>query len=110
MNWLKLSNKYIYYLTFFGLLAITCNAQNSLEEAKKIYPDFNELILNDNQSYDLSFENGKLKVIQDNYYESMILTENGIQNNKESFSYSELVKLKEYEAFTVINNNGKSQY
>lgn len=109
MNWLKLSNKYIYFLTFFGLLAFSSNAQNSLEEAKKIYPDFNELILNDNQSYDLSFESGKLKVIQDNYYESMILTENGIQNNKESFSYSELVKLKAYEAYTVINNNGKEK-
>jgi transglutaminase-like putative cysteine protease len=48
-------------------------------------------------------------VIQNNHYESLILNENGILNNKESFSYSELVKLQSYDAFTLINDNGKEK-
>lgn len=109
MNWLKLSNKHIYYIAFCGLFGFTSYAQNSLEEYKKQYPDFNELVLNDSQSYDFSIENNKLKVVQDNQFESIILNENGIQGNKESFAYSELSKLMGYEAYTVINSNGKDK-
>jgi transglutaminase-like putative cysteine protease len=101
--------KKIYLVLFIGLFATTSNAQNLLEEYKKQYPDFNELVLNDNQSYDFSIENKKLKVVQDNHYESVILTANGIQNNKESFSYSELVKLQNYDAYTVIYDNDKER-
>ncbi len=109
MNWLKLSNKFIYCLPLLFAFAFIGNAQNSFQEYKKKYPDFNELVLNDNQSYDLSIVDNKLKVIQDNHYESIILTENGIQNNKETFTYSELVKLQNYNAFTVINTNGRDK-
>ncbi|MNY02764.1 hypothetical protein D3C86_1353490 [compost metagenome] len=47
--------------------------------------------------------------MQDNYYESMILSENGILNNQENFSYSELVKLNQYEAYSIINDKGKDR-
>jgi len=107
MNWLTLSNKSFYCIVFCILFAMSSKAQTSLEELKKQYPDFNELVLNDIQSYDFSIENSKLKVIENNQYESIILTENGIQNNKESFNYSELVKLLNYEAYTAVNKTGK---
>lgn len=99
----------IYLVLFIGLFVITTNAQNSLEEYKKQYPDFNEVVLNNNQSYEFSIENNILKVTENNQYESLILTANGIQNNKESFNYSELVKLLGYEAYSVINENGKEK-
>ncbi|MBA4319346.1 MAG: hypothetical protein C0412_13170 [Flavobacterium sp.] len=101
--------KKILLVLFIGLFSFSANAQNLLEEYKKQYPDFNELVLNDNQTYDFSIESNKLKVIQDNHYESVILTDNGIQSNKESFSYSELVKLLNYDAYSVIYDNGKER-
>jgi len=101
--------KKILLVLFIGFFTFSTNAQNLLEEYKKQYPDFNELVLNDNQIYDFSIEDNKLKVIQDNHYESLILKENGIQSNKESFSYSDLVKLKSYDAYTVIYENGKEK-
>ena len=109
MNWSKLSNKHLYTLAFYGIFAFTGNAQDSFDEYKKQYPDFNELILNDVQTYDFSIENEKLKVVQDNQYESIILNENGILGNKESFSYSELVKLLGYEAYSSVNVGGKEK-
>ncbi|MDI5894435.1 DUF3857 domain-containing transglutaminase family protein [Flavobacterium algoritolerans] len=87
----------------------TTNAQNTLQEYKNIYPNYNELVVNDVQNYNITIEDKKLKIIQDNHYESIILTENGIQNNKESFSYSELIKLKSYDAYSIINENGKER-
>ena len=99
--------KQLFLLFFIVLFAFTGNAQNSLEVYKKQFPDFNELVLNDSQSYEFSIESDKIKVIQNNQYESLILNDNGILNNKESFSYSDLVKLKSYDAFTIINVNGK---
>jgi transglutaminase-like putative cysteine protease len=101
--------KNIFLVLLIGFFACSTNAQNLLEEYKKQYPDFNELVLNDSQIYDFSIENNKLKVIQDNHYESVILTDNGIQSNKESFSYSDLVQLQRYDAFTVIYENGKEK-
>ena len=109
MNWSKLSNKSILFIIICVLLTLSGKAQNVLEDYKKEYPNFNELILNDFQSYDFSIENKRLKIIQDNHFDSMILSENGIQNNKESFVYSELVKLNSYDAFSVLNNNGKEK-
>jgi transglutaminase-like putative cysteine protease len=101
--------KKIFLVLFIGFFTFGTNAQNLLEEYRKQYPDFNELVLNDSQIYDFSIENSKLKVIQDNHYESVVLKENGIQSNKESFSYSDLVKLQSYDAFTVIYENGKEK-
>lgn len=94
---------------FIGITALSMNAQNSLDANQKLYPDFNELVLNDNQVYDFTIEKNKIKVMQDNHYESLILNDNGIQNNKESFSYSDLIKLQNYDAYTSINENGKEK-
>lgn len=109
MNWLKLSNKSFSLTLFFALFSIITTAQKSLQESKILYPDYNEIILDNAELYDISIENNGLKIIQDTRYESMILTQNGISNNKESFSYSGLIPLKGYEAYTIINENGKEK-
>lgn len=107
MNYSKLLNK------LFLILLISISgfalAQNTYFDYKKTYPDYNEVILNDNSSYDITIENNNIKVIESSFNESMILTEIGINNNSESFSYSELVKLIDYEANTIINDNGKER-
>lgn len=91
---------------FIGVFLTSCISfsQKTLSDYKNLYPDYNELIINDNTSYDLFLKDKKLNVIEDNFYESMILTDNGINNNSESFTYSELVKLIDFEAETVLNN------
>lgn len=92
----------------FLVFQTSANAQ-LLQEYKTAYPDLNEIILNDKQSYSFSIENKKLKIIQDNHYESMILSEYGIHNNHESFSYSELVKINSYDAYSVVTDKGKER-
>lgn len=93
-----------YLVLFIGLFILAANAQNALEDYKKQYPDFNEVVLNNVQSYEFSIADSKLKAIENNQYESLILTDNGIINNKESFTYSELVKLLGYEAYSVVKD------
>jgi hypothetical protein len=109
MNWLKLLNKKTITCMLIGLASISLQAQLTFQDYKKEYPDFNEVVLLDYQGYEISIENKKLKIIQNTSFESMILSENGIHNNEESFTYSELVKLLEYDAFSVVNNNGKEK-
>jgi len=84
-------------------------AQEPLEQLRKQYEGFNEVVLDDSQVYDISVEDKKLKITLDNRYESVILSETGIANNEESFSYSDLVKLRKYDAWSVIPNNGKEK-
>lgn len=109
MNWSKLLNK-TFLIAFFLTVNFTiCFAQNDLETYKNEYPDYNELVLNDIKSYTISIEKNKLKVIQNSYNESIILTENGIQNNQESFTYSDLVKLTEYDAYSIITDKGREK-
>lgn len=105
MNWLKLSNK----ITLLLLLTACSLSAQTLEDYKKKYPDYNEVVLNDNTTYDISVSGSTLKIIQQCFYESMIMTENGINNNEETFTYSELVPLLEYEAYTIINDKGKER-
>ncbi|WP_083382033.1 MULTISPECIES: DUF3857 domain-containing protein [Flavobacterium] len=109
MNWSKFQYKPLYSLFILCFFNISAIAQNTLTEYKKTYPDYNELIINNQQSYNISIENKKLKIIQDNHFESMILSQNGIQNNKESFYYSNLVKLNSYDAYALFNDNGKEK-
>jgi hypothetical protein len=106
--WWKLSSKVMVVLAV-GLSPMAVHAQSNFETYKKQYPDFNELIVNNTTSYTISIVDKKLKVIQDNQYESMILSDNGIQNNKESFSYSDFVKLISYDAYTIVSNSGKEK-
>lgn len=91
------------------LLAQGNEPNATLAEYKKSYPDFNELIVNETRSYNLSIVKNKLEILQDNYQESMILAEPGIHHNEESFSYSDLIKVRSYEAYTAINANGREK-
>lgn len=110
MYLLKLNKKYLAAL--LPLMALQAAAQEktgTFAEYKKIYADVNELVISDMSSYDIFVDNKKLRVLRNDYYESMIMSENGIQNNEEDFSYSELVQLKEYEAFSIVNDKGKDR-
>lgn len=109
MIWLKSASKKIVFLAILGWSGLAATAQNTYQDYKSAYPDFNELVLNNNTTYDIGIENKKIKIIQDNFYESMILNENGINNNEESFAYSELIKLLGYDAYTVITSNGREK-
>lgn len=109
MNWLKSSNKSWVLLSLCIFSFAHTEAQNSLADYKKNYPDYNELVLDNSQSYRITIEDKKLKVIQNNHFESMILSENGIQNNVESFFYSDLIKIKSYDAYTISNSGGKEK-
>lgn len=105
MNWSALLNKTALLL----LLPLAAAAQETYDDYKKTYPDFNELIVNETRSYNLSIVKKKLEIIQDNYQESIILSEPGIYNNEESFSYSDLVKVISYDAYTSVNTGGKEK-
>ncbi|WP_290841072.1 DUF3857 domain-containing protein [Flavobacterium sp.] len=110
MNWLTL-NKTAFFAVV-GVVALQAKMQAqvlSVDDYKKKWTDANELILSDKSSYDIFIEDKKLRIIRDNYYESIILSENGILNNQESFSYSELVKLREYDAFSIVSDKGKER-
>lgn len=110
MYLLKLNKKYIAAILLpLALQAVAQDKTGSFAEYKKIYTDVNELVISDKASYDIFVEDKKLRVLKSDYYESMIMSENGIQNNEESFTYSGLVKLKEYEAFSIVNDKGKDR-
>jgi hypothetical protein len=94
---------------FLCLLAPALTAQKDINEMKTKYPGYSELILLESQSYDFSLQNKKPSIIQDNYFESIILSENGIRNNAENVSFSQLVPLKSYEGFTAVKINGKEK-
>lgn len=108
MNWLKLVNKTI-ICTVIILSLNNSFAQKKLEDYKKSYPDYSELIIKDYQQYAITTSNNKLKIISNNDFESIILNENGISNNEENFSYSDLIKLVDYNAVTINNVKGKDK-
>lgn len=107
MSWLKSKSKNI--LLFTGLLCVCNGFAQQLSEWQKKHSGHNELIIKEAQSYDFSIHKNQLQILQDNYYESVILSEMGIHNNSESFSFSELVPLKKYEAYTVVHSKGKER-
>jgi hypothetical protein len=109
MNWSILSNKYFFLTIFIVAYSTIITAQKSFQDTKILYPDYNEVVIDNYELYDISIENNGLKILQDTHYESMILNQNGIINNKESFSYSGLIPLKSYDAYTVLNDNGKEK-
>lgn len=104
-NWLKLLNRVI--LVSFLFLVLKTNAQKTFEEYKEKYPDTNELVINDLQTYIISIQDNKIKILSENKYESLILSENGLGSNEETFSYSDLIKLVEYDAYTENFINGR---
>lgn len=106
MIWL---NKYIFTI----LLVLICHNNKLIAQSAELlqnkYPGYNELILTESQSYDFSIQKNKLQVLQDNYFESIILSDLGIHNNSESFSFSDLVPLKKFDAYTIIAQNGREK-
>ncbi|KGO95532.1 transglutaminase domain-containing protein [Flavobacterium enshiense] len=107
MNWYKSLNNVAAVASV--LFCIDSYSQTSFKEYKVKYPDYSELILNDVQTYKISIEDDKLKILQDNLSETMILSDIGIHNNKESFTHSDLVKLVGFEAYSIINDKGKEK-
>jgi len=81
MHLLRSVNKKCFFI-FLILLSLQVKAQEKTPlflEYKKKYGDINEVVISNKSSYDIFIDNKKLRVLQDNYYESMILSENGIQ-------------------------------
>lgn len=106
MNFSKLFLTISILLIFFSTrLSISQN----LEILKSKFPGHNEVVLKDFQQYEISIEKNKIKVLNKTSFESQILLETGIHNNSETFSFSELVPLKEFEAQTICYDKGKER-
>lgn len=109
MNWYKLKIKITFSLFFIIAFICTAIGQNNLAENQQKYPGHNEVITNDFINYNISIVDKKIKVLKNFQFESIILTANGINNNEESITYSEFIRLNKYEAYTIINSNGKEK-
>ena len=103
-----MSLRYFIFLFWLIIWPWMLDGQN-IADFKAKYPGQNELILKDKQTYRFSLYKEKPKIISDNYFESLILSEAGIQNTSESFSFSELVPLKSFDAYTIVNAKGKEK-
>ena len=103
-----MSLRYFIFLFWLTIWPWMLDGQN-IADFKAKYPGQNELILKDKQTYRFSLYKEKPKIISDNYFESLILSEAGIQNTSESFSFSELVPLKSFDAYTIVNAKGKEK-
>ncbi|MFY8187913.1 MAG: DUF3857 domain-containing protein [Flavobacterium sp.] len=110
MSFMKYYNiKIIFTLATFVVSIQNLQSQENLKEYTEKYPGHNELIVSDLQRYNISINKNKLQVLQDCSYESMILTDLGTKNTTESFTYSELVPVKFYDAYTIKSNKGKDK-
>lgn len=87
----------------------TVRAQDLVELYKNKYPGHHEVALSNKHTYHIKLEKNKLKILQDNRFESLILTEIGRKNISESFSFSELVPVKSFDGYTIANVNGKER-
>lgn len=105
--WWKYYNKQILFITL--CLTFSWGQAQLWKELQSQYQGYNEYILQESQSYSISVEKNKLKVLADSYYESMILSELGIHNNQESFVYSQLIPVKSFEAYSIIQQQGKER-
>lgn len=94
-----------------GIIFLASNLvwSQSWTELQSKFPGYNEYIIQETQTYSISIEKNKLKVISDNYYESMILSDLGIHNNQETFVYSQLIPVKSFEAYSIIHQQGKEK-
>jgi hypothetical protein len=102
------NNKKFFLLLILGYTQMGIS-QNLIDFYTQKYPGHHEVVLSDVQKYDISFQKDKLKVLEDCYIETLILTELGARNTTESFTFSELVPLKSYNAFTILSKNGKDK-
>jgi len=107
MKYNNIKNKI--WIFFFILTFQNIKSQDQLNDYLKQYIGHHELVISDFQRYEISVTKKKLQVLQDCAYESMILTDLGTKNTTESFTYSGLVPVKSYEAYTLKPNKGKDK-
>src|SRR5690554_4183779 len=99
MSWLKSFKILIaIVLMSFSQAFLAQDLQTIVEK----YPRYNEYIIQESQTYYIGIQKEKLMVTSDNYYESMIISKNGIHNNQESFRYSPLVPLVDFSAHSMV--------
>ena len=101
------SSKYcfVFLCLFFTASIIAQDAEIDIDKLRAKYKTQNEVIIWDEIKYVISEKRGRLKIVQDSYYESVILNEQGIGNYKENFFESELVPVMEYDAYTISPDN-----
>lgn len=104
-------NLIIYVLPWLltALFITNMSSQPDINDMKKKYPGYSELVIKERQSYDFTLQNKRPSILQDNYFESVILSEQGVHNNAENVSFSQLVPLKSYEGYTSVKIDGKDK-
>ncbi|MFT6335865.1 MAG: ribosomal protein S18 [Halioglobus sp.] len=71
------------------------------------YKNQSEVIVADESVFKIKNNKGKLSIIKEDYFESIILNEAGIKNFNEEFYDSELSPVLEYEAYTISKKGKK---
>ena len=99
----------ILFLFLFVCHFWAVKAQDLVEIYKNKYPGHHEVMLSNKHTYHIRLEKNKLKITQDNSFESLILTEMGRKNISESFSFSDLVPLRSFDGYTMAMVNGKER-
>src|SRR5690606_40846853 len=105
-TWWKFCKSSILFINIFVPFYLEAQSWTELQTQ---YNGYNEYIVEESQSYSISVEKNKLKVLSDNYYESVILSDLGIHNNQETFVYSQLIPVNSFEAYSIINQQGKEK-
>ncbi len=93
----------------FLLSAVSMHAQKEMKFADYLlkYENQSEVIVSDESVFKIKINKGKLSIIKEDYFESIILNETGIKNFKEEFYDSELSPVLEYEAYTISKKGKK---
>lgn len=107
MNLLKSSK--IYIALTFCLVGLSTYAQKELKYADYLekYKSQSEVVVLDKSVFKIKNKDGDLSIIKEEYFESIILNETGINNISESFYDSELSPVLEYEAYTISKKGKK---
>lgn len=97
-------------LCFLFLINTHTNAQD-LSSWQQKYPGVSEITTDYSEHYQISInKNNQLVITQDNYEESMIITDKGTGFSAvESIVFSDLFRIKSYEAYTLNNVNGRQK-
>lgn len=99
-----------------GLLVVLCyllpwsaSSQSSLQDLQDAYPGFSEVVLAKRQKRYINVKNDQLEIMENVYYESQILDDQGIQDNFETFVYSGLVPVQNVLGWTVVPGEGREK-
>lgn len=95
-------------LALLLLNGFSATGQNN--ELQQKYPGQSEIITDYTEHYHIEIsKNNELVITQDNHEESMIISEKGGFSAVESIVFSDLSRIKSYEAYTLNNINGKNK-